>query len=76
MLFLIPICIVPVMEKCWPGTLQSILNRNNFATDRYCANIVKTWSLVRAVLSDIKYKTVKNITIDERAVPLYFASKI
>ena len=44
MLFLIAICIVPAMEMCWPEALQSILNRNNFATDHYFANIVKNWS--------------------------------
>ena len=41
MLSLIPICIVPAMEMCWPGALQLILNHNNFATDRYFANVVK-----------------------------------
>ena len=41
MLFLISICIVPAMELCRPGVLQSILNRKNFVTDRYFANIVK-----------------------------------
>ena len=44
MLFLIPICIVPAMEMCWPEALQSMLNRNNFVTDRSFANIVENWS--------------------------------
>ena len=44
MLFLIPICIVPATEMCLPEALQSILNRNDFVTDRYFANIVKNWS--------------------------------
>ena len=42
MLSLIPNCIVPTKEMCWPGAIQSILNRKNFATDRYFTNIVKT----------------------------------